>query len=241
MLTQLKIKDFLRDTEVFSTLEDESLERLSKNAIEINYSKGKLLFVAGDKAQHFYVVKSGWIKLYRETLDGNMAIIDILSSGQIFGETALFESDSYTYSSEIVEDAGVIAFPLHDLQKEFRTNNALTFAMLEYVTSYSRRKEREIEHKTLQSAPQRIGCFLLRLVPSTTSGSIVIHLPYDKTLLAARLGMQPETFSRALNKLKEATGLHVKGATIEIENIDRLIKFTCSACSSEYPCQDKCN
>ena len=101
-----------------------------------------------------------------------------------------------------------------------------------------RHQDRELEHLVIQNAPQRIGCFLLRLTNQNETGPIKILLPYDKSLVAARLGMQPETFSRALMKLKDATGMEINGATILLSDIKQLIQFSCSACSSEFPCKD---
>ena len=110
--------------------------------------------------------------------------------------------------------------------------------MLSAMARYRRRQDQELEHRTIQNAPQRIGCFLLRLTRQDAEGPVTIHLPYDKTLVASRLGMQPETFSRALAKLRDATGITVRGATIEMDSLDRLVRYSCAACSSEFPCQD---
>jgi CRP-like cAMP-binding protein len=90
----------------------------------------------------------------------------------------------------------------------------------------------------VQSAPQRIGCFLLRLCKAQEEGEVTLHLPYDKTLIAARLGMKPETFSRALTRLRQESDIEVKGATVSIPDIQRLVGYTCNACSNAYPCKD---
>lgn len=185
------------------------------------------------------MVQQGWIKLFRETLDGEQAIIDILPAGNLFGETALFENGTYAYSAEVIEQAQIIRFPLKTLQREIETNNQLALSMLKTMSRYRREQEMEIEHRTLQSAPQRIGCFLLRLIDQHKPGPINIHLPYDKTLLAARLGMQPETFSRALARLKDETGIEIKGSTIQARSFEQLSEYACSACSSGFPCSDK--
>jgi hypothetical protein len=50
-------------------------------------------------------------------------------------------------------------------------------------------------------------------------------LPYDKTLIADTLGMKGETFSRALNVLRLKTGLRIKGTSVEIGRVDKLIEF----------------
>ncbi len=238
MLSRSKTVDFLREIPVFSGLEQTALERICMQAHDLDAVKAKLLFVSGDPAEFFYVIKSGWVKLFRETLDGNVAIIDILTTGHMFGETSIFEDGAYPYSAEIVEDAAIIALPLADLKQEIENNQQLALAMLTSMARYRKQQEQEIEHRTMQNAPQRIGCFLLRLTRQNETGPVTIHLPYDKTLLASRLGMQPETFSRALSKLKEATGIRVKGATIELDNLEQLTNYSCAACSSEFPCKD---
>jgi CRP-like cAMP-binding protein len=54
---------------------------------------------------------------------------------------------------------------------------------------------------------------------------VVLNLPYDKTLIASVLGMKGATFSRALNILRDETGLHITGTRVTIDSIDRLLKF----------------
>ncbi len=213
-------------------------DTLAKETHVQRHTKGKLLFVHEDEAERFFIIKSGWVKLFRETLDGTQSIVDVLTTGHMFGETAIFEADLYPYSAEIIEPAEIVSLPLSTLKSEIENNNKLALNMLSAMARYRRQQDREIEHRTIQNAPQRIGCFLLRLANQDESGAVTIHLPYDKTLVASRLGMQPETFSRALMKLKEKTGIRVKGATIEMDNLQQLTSYSCAACSSEFPCKD---
>lgn len=202
------------------------------------HEKGKVLFIHGEDADRFFIIKSGWVKLFRETLDGAQAVVDILTSNHIFGETAIFENGRYPYSAEIVEPAEIVSLPISELRTEIESNNKLALSMLNSMARYRRQQDNEIEHLSIQNAPQRIGCFLLRLADQEAKGPVTIHLPYDKTLVASRLGMQPETFSRALKKLKDQTGIEVKGATIEMENLSQLMNYSCAVCSSEFPCKD---
>ncbi len=212
--------------------------QITNEAHAQTYTKGKILFIHEEKATHFYVIKSGWVKLFRETLDGTQSVVDILPAGHVFGETAIFEDNTYPYSAEIIEKAEIISAPISTLKQEIENNNTLALNMLTTMARYRRQQDRELEHRTIQNAPQRIGCFLLRLTNQNEKGPVTIHLPYDKTLVASRLGMQPETFSRALSKLKENIGMQINGATIEIDTLDSLINFSCAACSSEFPCKD---
>ena len=99
-----------------------------------------------------------------------------------------------------------------------------------------------MEHLTVMTAPQRIGCFLLKLCRSKGDRNVGILLPYDKTLVAAFLGIKLETFSRSLAQLREL-GVSVDGPQVTIENIEKLQKYVCSSCSFDFgECQsDKKN
>tara|TARA_B100000989_G_scaffold235390_1_gene182241 strand:- start:364 stop:1116 length:753 start_codon:yes stop_codon:yes gene_type:complete len=201
-------------------------------------TKSKVLFLRDDPAEWFYVVRYGWVKLFRETLEGTEAVVDVLPSGHMFGENSVFENDQYSYSAEVIEASELIMLPTELLKQTIADNQTVALNMLASMARHHRQQSREIEHLNIQNAPQRIGCFLLRLCPQETVRSVTLHLPYDKTLIAARLGMKPETFSRALNKLKQETPVTINGPTVEIHDIEKLVNYTCNHCSDSFPCED---
>lgn len=232
------ISNFLKNAPFFKSFPNDAIETISAQSHIINADKGKVLFVNEDPADRFYFIISGWIKLYRETIDGAQSIVDILTINQVFGETAIFQNDIYPFSAEAVEDSQIISLPMAILKSEIENTPKLAMDMMSSMARYRKQQDQEIENRTLKNAPQRIGCFLLRLIDQNKKGRVIITLPYDKTLVASRLGMQPETFSRALNKLKDYIDMDVKGSEIHIRNIDDLVNYACSACSSEFPCHD---
>lgn len=228
----------IKDIALFKNCSAAFFQKMENEAVAKTFEKGHVLFIHGDSAERFYVIKSGWVKLFRETLDGAQAVVDIFTTGHVFGDTSIFEGNIYPYSAEIVEKTEILSFPLSTLQHEIETNNKFALDMLSSMARYRRQQDQEIEHLSLQNAPQRIGCFLLRLANQNKEGQVTIHLPYDKMLVASRLGMQPETFSRALSKLKDKTGIRIKGASIEMDDLEQLSSYSCAACSSQFPCKD---
>ncbi len=235
---QGEVLRLLKQTPLFRDLEAGDLADVMDAANSRHVEKGKILYMHNEPAEYFYLIRSGWIKIFRETLDGEEAVVDVLTSGAIFGETSIFEDGQHSASAQVVEDAHIIVMPSSLLRDKVTTNHALALNMLSLISHYRRQVVEEMEHLTVQSAPQRIGCFLLRLCRSQEEGEISLHLPYDKTLIAARLGMKPETFSRALSRLKQETGIEVKGASVHIKDIEVLESYTCNACSGAYPCKE---
>lgn len=236
--TPAGIMQALRQVAIFSALDDAVLAHFAEYAQERSEKKGAVLFAPDSANDRFFIITQGWVKLFRETLGGDEAVMDILAAACVFGEIGMSGSENMPYGAQVIEDATLISLPRFLLAEEFRRNNIFAFAVLQSMTSQKLSRDMEIEHRTVQTAPQRIGCFLLKLCGEKTSGPVTLHLPYDKTVIASRLGMQPETFSRALNRLRDDAGLRIKGASIEVTDIAQLVGYTCSACSSSFPCKD---
>lgn len=232
------VESRLKALPLFSLCPPETLQYLAQNAVVQTHKKGKILFIHEDTADRYYLISSGWVKIFRETLDGTQAVIDILDAGHLVGESAVLLDDEYPYSAEVVEQAEIVSLSSHELKVELDRNPVLMKTMLQIMARERKAQTSEIEHLSIQNAPQRIGCFLLRLTKQGDEGYVQLHLPYDKTLIASRLGMQPETFSRALKKLKKETDIEVKGATVIIKDLQALSDFSCAMCSSDYPCKD---
>jgi len=223
---------------LFRGVETEWLGAFADQAQILTHPKGKVIYLQDDRAESFYLIMSGWVKLFRETVHGDEAVVDVLTVGHVFGESSVFEEDCYATATQAVEDVRLLAMPTALLKTTIENSSIMARNMLRVMAQMRRAQSKEIEHLSLQSAPQRIGCFLLRLCPPDTSKPVTLHLPYDKTLLASRLGMKPETFSRALAKLKEHANLTISGPTVHIPNMQHLVGYTCSHCTESFPCED---
>lgn len=233
-----KVRNILNTLNLFQGVPENILFHFAEKAQFRKQPKGKVVFVHSSEAHWFFVVFRGWVKLFRETLEGSEAIIDVLTDKDIFGEDSLFNDSNYTYSAEIVEDTQYIALPTSLLSYYIEKEPKISINFLKSISRTQRLRSRTIEHLNVQNAPQRIGCFLLRLCSVDTHNEIILNLPYDKTLIAGQLGMKPETFSRALSKLKNDTGIRVNGSTVAIPSLDKLTEYTCRQCSQSFHCND---
>lgn len=223
---------------LFKGASEDTLKSLAAAGQFLLLDKGEALFMQEDPAEWFFVMLSGWVKLFRETMDGSEAVIDMATKGEMVGETAIFEDGLHSYCAAAAEKVEVLRLPSSLLKKAVNDEQAVALALLASMSRHRKRQSREIESLTLQNASQRIGCFLLRHCNQLDHDAIDLRLPYDKSLIAARLGMKSETFSRALNKLRQETNINVKGSMVSIPSIDTISAYSCSACSNEFPCAD---
>ena len=69
----------LQKINLFKNCSDTFFQQAESQANITKHAKGKILFLHEDEANHFYIARNGWVKLFRETLDGTQAVVDILT------------------------------------------------------------------------------------------------------------------------------------------------------------------
>lgn len=233
-LSKFAYVDFLKDNLLFSDFSDESLNKVLLNSSVKKYEKDQLLFLTGDKADFFYIVISGWVKLFRETHDGHESVISVLTHGDMFGKTAILKNGSFPYNVQIISDAILLLIPaafILEMANDHKHFDDFLAKFLESQINETHRCYLEFEHLAHMTSAQRVGCFLLKMCGSQRDGSITLILPYEKSLVAGKLGMTPETFSRALNQLSPI-GVETKNTSVTIHHIGQLRSQICGHCSA---------
>lgn len=213
----------LRGNPLFQRLPDRALAALVATAQARAVPRGTTLFVQDEGADRFYVLLDGWVKLYRLTRDGAEAVVNIVAPGETFAEAAMFASGKFPVCAEAVADSRVLTLTAEGFARCLREDDQIAFAMLGSLSLRLRHLVQQIEQLQVQPTAQRVGSFLLRFCPPG-GGSAVFALPFDKALVARRLGMQPETFSRALAKLR-GVGVETQGGTVSVAELEELRRF----------------
>lgn len=185
--------------------------------------RGAQIFQQGDPADSFFFIFEGWVKLFRQREDGEEVVVTICTAGETFAEAAMFMGGRYPVSAEAVSTARIIRVDGGALRRAIEKQPQLAFDMLAAASAHLRLLVAQIEQLKVQSVPQRIADFLLRQ-GHAESGTMVIALPYEKALIANRLGMTPESFSRGLAKLR-ALGVAVERDKVRIADVAKLTRY----------------
>jgi CRP-like cAMP-binding protein len=223
---------------LFQSLPASELAALAQSAKLQYYKKGTLIFDE-DKASHYFIYAiKGWVKLSRSSADGAEVIIDVFNDNHYAGETFLFEENSNAYCVEAISDLELLMIPIAQFKQFILAYHTLALALLQTTLNKQNKLTMEVEHLSIKNAIQRLGCFLLRLCTLQKTKDITLKLPYDKSLLASRLGIRPETFSRALSKMCDEYGIEVTGDVLKFNSIYDLAGHVCQNCSKTFPCKD---
>jgi CRP-like cAMP-binding protein len=119
-----------------------------------------------------------------------------------------------------VSDARIIRVPVAHVVKCIQSSPEFAQAMIAAMALHMSHLVQQIEQLKAKLGVQRLAEFLVELCPSGED-ACTIALPYDKTLLAGRLGLKPESLSRAFAKLR-SVGVHVHAAHVEVTSLDKL-------------------
>ncbi|MCC6948404.1 MAG: Crp/Fnr family transcriptional regulator [Bradyrhizobiaceae bacterium] len=222
MVSKLTIGDLqiISRTAVFRGLKPETVEHIISPAVGVMLKEHEPLFRQGEPATAFFIMLDGWVKLYRITLSGEETVIHVLTKGDSFAEAVAFTGNRYPATAEAVSDARVVRIPADHIVRCIRESPDIALAMIASTSQHLHHLVQHVEQLKAQSGVQRVAEFLVSLAP-VDQGRYEISLPYDKVLIAARLGLKPESLSRAFAKLR-SVGVAVHAAHVEISDVAKL-------------------
>ncbi len=204
----------IRALPAFSKLEEKELGSLLAHANVQDYEKGKLLFLQSEPLSRFYLILSGWVKLFKGSGAGDEAVLQMLSAGDSIMEAAILLNIPSAASAQVVEKTVLLSLPAPVVRQVLQDNNAFALNMIGNLSMRSQNLIQQIEHSRLRNAAERVGWYLLKLgIEEGSENTTSIRLPYDKSLIASYLDMTPETFSRTLKKFR-AQGFRIENDTI---------------------------
>lgn len=192
------------------------MDRVYQHSKIFSLQEGQQLFSQGDDVAHFYLVLSGKIKLFRMSPDGQEKIIEIVPQGGTFAEALMFmDRPHYPVSSAALSESVVIGIDAKNF-KAMLWDSVDTCLLLLGEMSYRLRKlVYEIDTLTLHSGTYRVASYLLEHAPQEQAS---FDLDVAKSVIAARLSVKPETFSRIVKNLREQGIISINGNKITIHD-----------------------
>ncbi len=218
--------DELRRLPVLAGLSDEQLARVRRAARLVELAEGEHLFEHGQRAERFFMLREGRIKLYRLSPEGDEKVIEIIRPGQSFAEAVMFmEGKRYPVSAQALVRSELVAFDNSVFLQILRESVETCFRVMAAMSMRLRARVNEIEALALQNATLRLVNYLLGELPEDAGESAEIRLPAPKNVIASRLSVQPETLSRILHQLCDKGLITVQGRTITVHDVPALRRY----------------
>jgi CRP-like cAMP-binding protein len=218
--------DILRQNILFSGLDESQFSRITAGSKALQLKEGEVLFEQQQTAKYFYLLETGEIKLYRLSADGTEKVIELIRAGQTFAEAVMFMHGSiYPVNAQALTDSRLIRIEMEMFRNLLEHSPQTSLKILGHMSRRLHGLIQEIDFVTLQNAKMRVVQFLLRELPAEAISPCQLQWNTPKTVLASRLSVRPETFSRILKQLTQENLIKVDKKSIDILDIDGLKRY----------------
>jgi CRP-like cAMP-binding protein len=214
------VSAFLARLPLFAELEASELERIAAHTQRIELTRGGILFRLGDQPQGFHVTVHGRVKLSFTSPRGDEKVVDVIGPGQSFGEAVMFVSRPYPVTATALGDALVLFVGRQVVFDELARDARFAARMIAGLSRRIHGLMADLEANSMHSGTQRVIGFLLRdCGESVEDDALELTLPVSKGVVASRLSITQEHFSRILHDLSAQGLISVDGRTIRVPSV----------------------
>jgi CRP-like cAMP-binding protein len=229
MKQDIKVNAFLANLALFREATAEEISRVAQGTRTLHAARGDTLFHKGDVPEGFYLVVYGQVKLAFTSPQGSEKVVELIGPGMSFGEAVMFLDLPHVVYAQTLADSMLLHVAKGVVFDELERNPGFARKLLGGLSRRLHGIIADVEAYCMHSGAQRVIGYLLRdaqeAAGSGRSGNerrIAVTLPTNKGVIASRLNLTPQHFSRILHDLTQAGLVEVEGRTIHIADLDRL-------------------
>lgn len=189
----------------FTGLSAKALETVNRRFVEIGYQQGDRIYTAGDLAERLFVVAEGKVKLLQHAAGGRDILLDILTSGEFFGNIATLGVASYPDTAQAQTAACILSIRSEDFRQVLDEHPELALKTLEILGDRLNAANRRVLQLSSMPVDRRIAFTLLQLgakLGRKQDKGLLIDVPLSRDDLAEMTGTTSETASRVISQLQ---------------------------------------
>lgn len=217
---KIKTSTFLTQLPLFNELSPVEITQIAAATTEMHVPRGERIFQRGDPCNGFHIVIYGRVKLSFISPQGNEKVIEIIGPGHSFGEALMFMEKPYIVSAETLADSMLLHVSKSAIFQELECDPRFARKMLAGLSRRLHGLVSDVQAYSLNSGTQRVIGYLLKENVEKNGDQITLHA--SKSVVASRLNLTPEHFSRILHDLVEKNMIKVDGRDITIMDIEKL-------------------
>ncbi|MCI0618354.1 cyclic nucleotide-binding domain-containing protein [bacterium] len=125
-----KIEDVLANHKFLTGMDDRLVKILASCASMRQFYPEQYIFRQGEKAEHFYLIRSGQIDVEAFSASGGPVLIQSLKDGDVLGWSWLVPPYEWRFDARVVKPTEVVSLDARDLHGIFAMNHELGYELL---------------------------------------------------------------------------------------------------------------
>lgn len=193
----------LSSIELFQGLPAQSLDMILAEARELAFEAGSFLFYQDDPAERVFVLKSGRIKLYQLSDDGQQVLMRVMTPGMLFAAISLVEGAVYPVSAEAAENSRVIYWSQQRMVSLIQLFPRMGLNAMKVLAGHVLEFQNRYRELATERVERRLARTVLRLANQAgkkTAEGVLLDLPLTRQDLAEMSGTTLFTVSRILQQ-----------------------------------------
>ena len=166
---------------LFAAMQPEELDEILKFALDRRVRRGQTIFQRGDEGSSLMAVLRGRVRISSVSGDGKELTLNVINTGEIFGEIALLDGQPRSADAVAIEDTVLLVVERRYFLPFLRHKEDLCLRLLAVLCSRLRRTSTALEEIALFDLPVRLARVLLKLAedygrPGSTGTRIDLKL-----------------------------------------------------------------
>lgn len=186
----------IREMVLFADLNEHDFAHIHAPIDDLEYPHGACLYAEGNQAQGIFTLRSGMVKLVRNTLDGRPRIVRVLRPGDVIGLEVL-SNTHYDNDAIALTPITVCRIPLEVVQKLAASSPRLLAQLMHKWQRTLKDADDWLADMNFGSARQRVANLVLKM---RSSSNHEISVLFSREDMGAMLDLKLETVSREIGR-----------------------------------------
>jgi CRP-like cAMP-binding protein len=201
----------LQRTTLFAAADPAGLLPLAAVAFLRRFAGGQVLFTEGEPSEHLYVVRSGRVRVFVQSVHGEEMTLSVLGPGDTLGELSMIDGEPRSASAQALGTTELLTLPAAGVRAALRADPALLLATAAALAATVRRLTDGAADLVFLDLPRRLAKLLLTEARQEGPGRLRVDPGMSQSGLAGRLGVTRQSLNRALAGLVRHGWIQAEG------------------------------
>lgn len=189
--------------------------------------RGAVLFARGSAPDQLLILLSGTVSLEAAVREGQPTVVEVVAQPGLLNAIAALAGGPCPVQAVATRPVRVATLPVAVVRSLAMLEPAFAEALFGMIAQQYRAAVEQIGDLKAMSAAERLGSYLLQQASAAEpadGGGVRMRLPIAKNQIAQKIGMVPESLSRAFVGLRRL-GVTTAGRDVAIADLARLRAF----------------